>query len=104
MACAVGTRGTGRTRIGRSECSQVNRRAYWPIGTSARGGVICLPATRYPDETISPRHEIGLKRISAQSEGTKQTGATMLTFILNSMYREFLRNSLSGMRKHHFPR
>lgn len=29
----------------------------------------------------------------------KQRGSIMLVFILNSIYREFLRSSLSGMRK-----
>jgi hypothetical protein len=75
--------------------------AYRPIGASARARFI---GTWCPEETISPNHEIGLKRIPATGDGYQATGAVMLTFILNSIYREFLRSSVSGMRKHHFVR
>jgi hypothetical protein len=62
------------------------------------------PATWYPDETISPSHEIGPKRIPATKHNYQTTGAVMLSFILTSIYREFLRSCLSGMRKHHLAR
>jgi hypothetical protein len=82
------------------------RGCHGPVNCRWRTGeVICLHRPPgYPDETISPSHEIGLKRIPATGDGNQATGAVMLTFILNLIYREFLRSSLSGMRKHNFAR
>jgi hypothetical protein len=63
--------------------------AAWPVAPKLPGS----------DETVSLGREIGLKRIPAITAPIKQRGSIMLAIILNSIYRQFLRSSLSGMRK-----
>jgi hypothetical protein len=60
-------------------------------------------AARQPrsDETISLVREVDLKQITATMTRNRQWSAIMFAFILNSIYRMFLRSSLPGMRKHH---
>jgi hypothetical protein len=50
------------------------------------------------DETIFPAGEAGLKRIADITDPDQTTGPIM-AIILNAIYRQFLRSSLSGMRK-----
>jgi hypothetical protein len=55
-------------------------------------------ARRGSNETISRGREVGRKRIAAIKASDQQRGSFM-AIILNAIYREFLRSSLSGMRK-----
>jgi hypothetical protein len=45
--------------------------------------------------------EVGQKRIEASKCTINRRGSIMLATILNAIYREFLKSSVSGMRKHH---
>jgi hypothetical protein len=54
---------------------------------------------RVPSKPFPQGREVGLKRIPAITAPIKQRGSIMLAIILNSIYRQFLRSSLSGMRK-----
>jgi hypothetical protein len=45
--------------------------------------------------------EVGQKRIEAIKHPINQRGAIMLATILNAIYREFLKSSVCGMRRHH---
>jgi hypothetical protein len=69
------------------------------------GEVICLRRPPgIPTKPFPLANEIGLKRIPATKHNYQTTGAVMLSFILTSIYREFRRSCLSGMRKHHLAR
>ena len=54
---------------------------------------------RHAGETIFQSSEALRKRIPAINCPGQQRGSIMWAFILNSIYREFLRTSLSGMHK-----
>jgi hypothetical protein len=57
-------------------------RLLFPADLRKRTGeVLSPPATWYPDETISPSHEIGLKRIPATKHNYQTTGAVMLSLL-----------------------
>ena len=49
------------------------------------------------DETISLRREVGLKRIPATNGPGQTRGFDMVAFILNAIYRQFLRSALPGI-------
>ena len=59
-----------------------------------------MPGAPYSgsDEIISLGREVGLKRSPAIIHPDQRRGAIM-AIILNAIYREFVRSSLSGMRK-----
>ena len=73
------------------------RKWFWRVRTALE------PDARQPrsDETVFPIREVDLKQITATITRNRQWSATMLAFILNSIYRAFLRSSLPAMRKHH---
>ena len=52
-----------------------------------------------PTKPFPLAREVGLKRIPANNDPIKRWGAIMVAFILNAIYRQFLRSSLPGMRK-----
>jgi hypothetical protein len=51
-----------------------------------------------PTKPFPRGREVGRKRIAAIKASDQQRGSVM-AIILNAIYREFLRSSLSGMRK-----
>jgi len=52
-----------------------------------------------PAKPFSSPSEALLKRTPALNDSVKQLGSIMWASILNSIYREILRTSLSGMHK-----
>jgi hypothetical protein len=62
-------------------------------------GVDIGPKFPGSDEAISPGHEVRLKQSPDTPTALEQRGPTMLTIILNSIYRQFLRRSLPAMRR-----
>jgi hypothetical protein len=56
------------TKGGPKVQSNARGSASQPIGASARGRVIRSPTTWYPEETLFPSHEIGLKQIPATGD------------------------------------
>jgi hypothetical protein len=57
------------------------------------------PETAGSDEAFCVGDEVGLKQTPVTNGPGEQRGRTMLTIILNSIYRQFLRSSLPGMRR-----
>ena len=45
--------------------------------------------------------EVGQKRIETIKRPNNQRGSSMQATVLNAIYREFLKSSVSGMRRHH---
>jgi hypothetical protein len=69
-----------------------------PHGLAPRGLIAgCLKPGS--DETVSLNREAVLKRIPAINDHDQQRGSIMVAFILNAIYRRFLRSALPGMRR-----
>ena len=64
----------------------------------ARATALCVLNLWFQTKPFSLGREVGLKRSPAITGPDQQRGAIM-AIILNAIYREFVRSSLSGMRK-----
>jgi hypothetical protein len=58
-----------------------------------------LASSLLPTKPISLNCEAVLKRIRAINDHDQQRGPIMVVFILNAIYRQFLRSALLGMRR-----
>jgi hypothetical protein len=53
-----------------------------------------------PDETIFPEREVVPQQSRSTVRFVQQRGSIMLALILNAIYRQFLKATLPGMRRH----